>query len=502
MIGRTHQGTLNRRMLHEGTIAMRWAARLIKCVTFALIFTVCFMESASAQKRFALVIGNKDYAPSVGPLKNPVMDSRLIAGALAQIGFQVVPVNNATRVDINREVSRFATKLGDAGENAIGFLYYSGHGAARARDRVNYLIPVDITDMSTEDFWFDAVSLDSIVKELVNSAPRASLFVVFDACRNELRLPIKSTSKGFESMRETNGVFIAFSTSPNDVATDVGDLGGPYARALASELVRSGQDQLTLFQNVKENVFGNTGNRQRPWESNGFVQRIYLAGKPKEASKPSNEPDPGLQPNPYGSVRPSPSLLDNATLKAMTEDSLERRGFNRGLLETRSLKGRAEHPICMVNSSVGSCKLEAFAMGEYQKDVFAHTCDKINRTMVYSGCVNGEVHGLAYLRLDGEKKGTPQAYIGLFVRGRAMYPLIDTFIRDASPAALLAIDGGDIHYVCASFPGTDSHIRECPFATRVFGSYLMSEAGVRDLKSNTFDLDRVAGDFMKWWRTK
>jgi len=36
----------------------------------------------------------------------------------------------------------------------------------------------------------------------------------------------------------------------------------------------------------------------------------------------------------------------------------------------------------------------------------------------------------------------------------------------------------------------------------VFGSYLMSEAGVRDLKSNTFDLDRVAADFLKWVANK
>jgi hypothetical protein len=131
-------------------------------------------------------------------------------------------------------------------------------------------------------------------------APKAAIFVVFDACRNELYLPIKSAFKGFESMRGTNGVFIAFSTSPNEIATDVGNAGGPYARALASELVRPGLDQLTLFQNVKEIVYGNTGNRQRPWESNGFVQRIYLARKLDEGFRPREEAPkvPLVPPNP------------------------------------------------------------------------------------------------------------------------------------------------------------------------------------------------------------
>ncbi len=268
---------------------MVYCTRLTKWASVALIFAMCCTASAVAQKRFALVIGNKDYAPSVGPLKNPLNDSTLIGNALNQIGFQVVLVKNAKRVDINREVSRLATRLGDAGENAIGFLYYSGHGAARAKDHINYLIPVDIKDVSNDERWFDAVSLDAILRELVTSAPKAAIFIVFDACRNELRLPVKSTIKGFEIMRETAGVFIAFSTSPDDIASDVGDAGGPYARALASELVRPGQDHVELFLNVKQSVFGTTGNRQRPWESNGLVQRIYLAGQPENPPKPIDE---------------------------------------------------------------------------------------------------------------------------------------------------------------------------------------------------------------------
>jgi cytochrome c553 len=273
---------------------MQACASFAKWVVATIIIVVCFIQSAHAQKRFALVIGNQNYVPGVGgALKNPETDSGLVAGALNQIGFQVTSARNATRVDILREVNRLGAKLGDAGEDAIGFLYYSGHGAARPRDHVNFLIPVDVRDTSNEDFWFNTISLDDIIRELVNLAPKAAIFVVFDACRNELYLPVKSSSKGFESMRGINGVFIAFSTSPNETATDVGNAGGPYARALASELARPGLDQLALFQNVKEIVYGNTGNRQRPWESNGFVQRIYLAGNREEAPKV-----PPLPPNP------------------------------------------------------------------------------------------------------------------------------------------------------------------------------------------------------------
>jgi hypothetical protein len=99
-------------------------ARFAKWISVTIIVAVCFIQSAHSQKRFAVVIGNQNYAPGVGdPLKNPETDSGLVAGALKQVGFQVTSAPNATRVDIYREVNRLGTKLEDAGESAIGFLW-------------------------------------------------------------------------------------------------------------------------------------------------------------------------------------------------------------------------------------------------------------------------------------------------------------------------------------------------------------------------------------------
>ncbi|MBM3576656.1 MAG: caspase family protein [Alphaproteobacteria bacterium] len=261
---------------------------LFRCLMVAFLCAPVIAWAGPA-KRFALLIGNQDYTPAVGQLTNPLNDIDILGTALGKIGFEVKILKNATRVDINREIGRLALNLESAGDEAIGFFYYSGHGVARSKDHINYLIPVDITDMSSDDFWYNAVSLDSILKELQSVAPLASNFIVFDACRNELHLPSKTTSKGFEPVGQTNGIFIAFSTSPNDTASDVGEKGGPYARSLSAELLKAGQDHLTLFQNVKERVFWLTKNTQRPWESNGFIQRIYLAGAPKYVPSPANQ---------------------------------------------------------------------------------------------------------------------------------------------------------------------------------------------------------------------
>ena len=164
----------------------------------------------------------------------------------------------------------------------MGFLYYSGHGAAEADTRRNYLIPIDAKYPGTESFWDESVRLDDILG-LLNGASAAAKFVVFDACRNELRLPYRG-AKGFEPVREQPGVYVAYTTAPGQPALDDGETSGPYAAALAAEFAKPGQDHLSLFQNVKEAVYAATRGAQQPWATDGLVRRVYLTGQPRPVS--------------------------------------------------------------------------------------------------------------------------------------------------------------------------------------------------------------------------
>jgi hypothetical protein len=109
--------------------------------------------------------------------------------------------------------------------------------------------------------------------------------VVFDACRNELLLPTKDTSKGLVPVAEQQGMFIAYASAPGRTASDKGEKSGPYAAALASELGKPGLDHLNLFQNVKEAVLASTDGVQQPWENNGLGRRVFLTG-PSRPSLP------------------------------------------------------------------------------------------------------------------------------------------------------------------------------------------------------------------------
>ncbi len=247
-------------------------------ILLAATSTLAQGSATAANKRFALLIGNQAYAARVGALKNPHNDVDLIAATLASIGFHkdnVRVVHDADRVSLLRTIDAFADKVAAAGPNAIAFFYYSGHGAASNRDNRNYLIPTGIAALD-RNVWYQAVALDDIVTKLADRAPDAAHFVIFDACRNLLRMPTKGR-KGFVPVAERRGMLIAFSTDPGQTASDEGTGAGPYAAALARELAKPGQHHLDLFQNVKEQVFRKTGT-QVPWERNGLLQRIYLAG--------------------------------------------------------------------------------------------------------------------------------------------------------------------------------------------------------------------------------
>lgn len=260
--------------------------RLIIAFAFGwLLQSLVLIGAANAEKRIALLIGNKEYTDAVGPLKNPHNDIALVGGALRKVGFEVIQLQDANRLQILSAVRDFAEGLRTAGAEAVGFFYYSGHGAAETETGPNYLIPTSVMDTNDPSIWDASVPLRKVINLLKRSAPQAAHFIVFDACRNELKTSHKSISKGFIAERDEQGVYIAFATAENRKASDVGQDSGPYAKALASEITKSGQHHMDMFFNVRQTVFRAIG--QTPWDRNGLFRRIYFSNQ--KLAGPSNE---------------------------------------------------------------------------------------------------------------------------------------------------------------------------------------------------------------------
>ena len=226
---------------------------------FLLGFLIPAKAAAEQPARLALLIGNQTYASAVGPLKNPKQDVALVATSLKALGFKVTVLNDADYRDMDVALKRYAAELRRAGPGAVGFFYYSGHGAANADTQTNYLIPVDVTSAEDETVWYQSFQQNQIIDLLSKQAANATQFVVFDACRNELRLSNNAAKaigadKGFVPVADTAGLLIAYATAPNRTASDAGEGGGPYAKTLAEELLKPGVEAVTMFRNVQIRV--------------------------------------------------------------------------------------------------------------------------------------------------------------------------------------------------------------------------------------------------------
>ena len=260
---------------------------------FLLVFGVAMATNAARAedpKRLALLIGNQGYTEQVGRLKNPHNDVDLIEASLKRLNFKVTVLKDANYKTIDIELKRYVTAVRRAGTAAVSFFYYSGHGVANPETQMNYLIPVDVTDASTENIWYESFQQSKIIDMLAKQAPSATHYVVFDACRNELKLAgvaakAVGTQKGFVPVHDTFGLLVAYSTAPKETASDVGVGSGPYAKVLAEELLKPGVEAVSMFRNVQLKVKASIG--QDPWLSFPSLPAVYLAGNGNAQSSPT-----------------------------------------------------------------------------------------------------------------------------------------------------------------------------------------------------------------------
>jgi formylglycine-generating enzyme required for sulfatase activity len=252
--------------------------------------------AAQEDNRFALIIANQDYADKVGRLHNPRKDATLIRAALIAVGFpadNIEVIQDASRGQMLAGVRRHARRLSASGD-ALGFFYYSGHGAAKPNTDRNYLIPVTVRDALADELWDDAVALDEVKDILQDHAPRAANIVVFDACRNELQSGQRGV-KGFVPVLDWGGMLIAYSTAPGQTASD-GERNapaGPYATVLAAELrAARGISASDLFARVRARMRSGAEN-QSPWFLYGLDRQVLFGESvpsgPGESQPPLSE---------------------------------------------------------------------------------------------------------------------------------------------------------------------------------------------------------------------
>lgn len=243
--------------------------------------------SALAAKRVALVIGNAAYKDA--PLRNPVNDVRAMAATLEGLGFDVIRLENATKIQMERGLVTFTSRLD---EGASGLFYYAGHGV-QIRGR-NYLVPVGARFNSQQEARIESVGMDLVLSELAYAGNRLNI-VILDACRNNpFERRLRGGSRGLAAIDAARGTLIAYATAPGSVAQDGDGRNGLYTEELLRALGKPGLKIEEVFKRVRVQVARRTNEQQIPWESSSLTgefvfNRVSLDASPAVASARQNE---------------------------------------------------------------------------------------------------------------------------------------------------------------------------------------------------------------------
>lgn len=239
---------------------------MTRWLTVALLIgaLVAAAGAQTREHRVALVIGNAGYAES--PLHNPLNDARGMTAALQEHGFQVIQRTNADNVGMRRAVAEFGERLREGG---VGLFYYSGHGM-QVNGR-NYLIPIGADLRSEAYVGAEALEVDSVLGQMDAARSRVNV-VILDACRNNpFARRFRSPTRGLAFMQAPLGTFIAYATSPGDVADD----GRPGGYGLfTGELLRAMREPGKIedvFKRVGLAVQQGTQRRQTPWTASNLT---------------------------------------------------------------------------------------------------------------------------------------------------------------------------------------------------------------------------------------
>jgi hypothetical protein len=233
-------------------------------VAFGLMLLMT--DSAYAQRRVALVVGNSTYQ-NAPRLDNPANDAAAVAEMFRKAGFDVVtPKTDLGILDFKRAVREFVNTTRDSD---IAVIYYAGHGIEVSG--VNYMIPVDaklVSDLDAED---EAVDLDRLVRAL--EPARRLRLVILDACRDnpfgrkmQRTVATRTVNRGLAKIEPTGtDTLIAYAAKAGSTAEDGADRHSPFTAALLNNLAEPGLDVRIAFGRVRDEVLRKTGNRQEPF---------------------------------------------------------------------------------------------------------------------------------------------------------------------------------------------------------------------------------------------
>ena len=285
---------------------------LFLLVAAAMLSPTIPARGAESSKQLALVIGNSAYR-NVTSLTNPVNDATDIANKLKSLQFEVLLATDADHAKMRSLLNEFRSRLT---RDHVALFFYAGHGVTVNNE--SFLLPVDAPGLIELDERGEQraeapiagfVSMASVLSPL--EASRLGI-VFLDACRTKaaqpgsglsLRVVSLGTKRDVPILRgagslhvmpspHSAGVFRAYATQLDNVASDGAGRNSPFTKALLKHIDTKGITIQELMIRVRKSVMQETGNAQVPWEEAALNEPFSfvppVGGSPASNKLPPN----------------------------------------------------------------------------------------------------------------------------------------------------------------------------------------------------------------------
>ncbi|MGZ4056530.1 MAG: caspase family protein [Bacteroidia bacterium] len=220
-------------------------------------------------KTLALVIGNNDYYLSA-KLDNAVSDATAMFKIFERLGYDVIFKANCVAKDYTDLLTEFETRI-ESYDASI--FYFAGHGFEINGE--NYLAAIDcqITNANKYHCGQTCIKLSEILSILKKNTNKANI-VIIDACRKSFE---RSGAIGFSPIQAPKGTLLAFSTSPNEGASDTGFEGHSiFTGAILRYIGRERISVEELFKKVRKTVYNISEGQQTTWEHTSLIGDYFF----------------------------------------------------------------------------------------------------------------------------------------------------------------------------------------------------------------------------------
>jgi uncharacterized protein len=157
-------------------------------------------------------------------------------------------------------------------------IYLAGHGVQLQGQ--SFFLPTDVRSTLEEDIEIGGIPLRTIFDTVTKKRTARIYIFVIDACRE---IVVRRSggrgdfaSRGLARTAAPPSAFLAYSTSPGEVATDGKDGGSPFAIALADSIPLSGRTIEETFREVRDAVYHTTSRKQITWDESALFEPFHF----------------------------------------------------------------------------------------------------------------------------------------------------------------------------------------------------------------------------------